>query len=84
LPTSFLGRQHGEAAGPVAETAAGQNDQTAIAQLRRDGQDNLLLTFYRVDELSGTINGLHPGDPGYQAAVRGRTFHFSSGAAPCR
>ena len=54
----------------VAETADGHNDQTAIVRLRQDGQDNLSLTFYRVDDLSGTINGLHPGDAGYQAAVQ--------------
>jgi hypothetical protein len=63
----------------VAETADAHNDQTAIVRLRQDGQDNLSITFYRVDDLSGTINGLHPGDPGYQAAVQGRAYQMTSG-----
>ena len=64
----------------VAETADGGNDETAIVRVRQDGQDNLSLTFYRVDDLSGTINGLHPGDAGYQAAVQSRAYQLSSGA----
>ena len=55
----------------VAETAGGANDQTAIVRLRQNGEDNLSLTFYRVDDLAGTIDGLHPGDAGYQAAAAG-------------
>jgi hypothetical protein len=51
----------------VAETGDAHNDQTAIVRLRQDGQDNLSISFYRVDDLNGTINGLHPGDAGYQA-----------------
>src|SRR5260370_18244629 len=58
----------------VAETADGANDQTAIVRLRQDGQDNLSITFYRVDDLSGTINGLHPGDAGYQAALQSPAY----------
>jgi hypothetical protein len=65
----------------VAETADGHNDQTAIVRLRQDGQDNLSLTFYRVDDLNGTINGLHPGDAGYQAAVQSRAYQLTSGGA---
>jgi len=63
----------------VAETAGAQNDQLAIVRLRQDGQDNLSLTFYRVDDLSGAINGLHPGDPGYQAALQSRAYQMTSG-----
>ncbi len=64
----------------VAETADAHNDQTAIVRVRQDGQDTLSLTFYRVDDLSGTINGLHPGDAGYQAVVQSRAYQLSSGA----
>jgi hypothetical protein len=64
----------------IAETAGGHNDQIAIVRMRQDGQDNLSLTFYRVDDLSGTINGLHPGDHGYEAALQGRAYQLSSGA----
>ena len=63
----------------VAETADAHNDQTAIVRLRQDGQDNLSITFYRVDDLSGAINGLHPGDAGYQAAVQARAYQMMSG-----
>jgi hypothetical protein len=63
----------------VAETADAHDDQTAIVRLRQGGQDNLSLTFYRVDDLSGTINGLHPGDAGYQAAVQARAYHMTTG-----
>jgi hypothetical protein len=55
------------------------NDQTAIVRLRQGGQDNLSITFYRVDDLSGAINGLHPGDAGYQAAVRRGAYQMMSG-----
>jgi hypothetical protein len=64
----------------VAETADGGNDDIAIVRLRQDGQDNLALTFYRVDDLSGTINGLHPGDGGYHAALESRAYQLSSGS----
>jgi hypothetical protein len=63
----------------VAETADGHNDQTAIVRLRQDGQDNTSITFYRVDDLNGTINGLHPEDPGYQAALQSRAYQMTSG-----
>jgi hypothetical protein len=63
----------------VAETADAHNDQTAIVRLRQDGQDNLSITFYRVDDLSGAINGLHPGDAGYQATVQARAYQMMSG-----
>ena len=64
----------------IAETADGANDQTAIVRLRQDGMDSLSVTFYRVDDLNGTINGLHPGDAGYQAALQGRAYQTASGS----
>jgi hypothetical protein len=63
----------------IAETADGASDQTAIVRLRQDGQDTLSITFYRVDDLNGTINGLHPGDAGYQAALQSRAYQAASG-----
>src|SRR5262249_38157246 len=63
----------------VAETAGAQNDQTAIVRIRQDGQDNLSLTLYRVDDFNGTIAGLHPDDPGYQAAVQSRAYQMITG-----
>jgi len=63
----------------IAETAGGGNNETAVVRIRQDGQDNLSLTFYRVDDLNGTVNGLHPGDAGYQAAVQARAYQLTSG-----
>lgn len=64
----------------VAETAGGQDDQTAIVRLRQNGQDSLTLSFYRVDDLSGTIDGLQPGAAGYAAAAQARAYHATTGA----
>lgn len=63
----------------IAETAGGQSDQTAIVRLRQNGEDSLTLSFYRVDDLSGTIGGLHPGDPGYAAAAQARGYQTTTG-----
>jgi hypothetical protein len=63
----------------VAETAGGHNDQLAIVRVRQNGEDNLSLSFYRVDDLSGTIGGLHPGEAGYAAAVQARAYQTTGG-----
>jgi hypothetical protein len=63
----------------VAETAGGQNDQNAVVRLRSDGQDSLSVEFYRVDDMSGTINGLQPGQAGYAAAADARAYSDTSG-----
>jgi hypothetical protein len=64
----------------VAQNADGGDNEIAIARIRQDGTDSLSLTFYRVDDANGTINGLHPGDAGYQAALQSRAYQLSSGA----
>ena len=64
----------------VAETVGGLNDQTAVVRLRHVGTDDFGLTFYRVDNLSGAINGNLPGTAGYQAAVQGRAYQTDTGA----
>ncbi|MFO1160920.1 MAG: hypothetical protein U1E60_18915 [Reyranellaceae bacterium] len=63
----------------IAETAGGSNDQNAVVRIRQDGQDSLTLKLYRVDDLNGTIDGLHPGDPGYQAAISARAYEMTTG-----
>ncbi|MPZ38506.1 MAG: hypothetical protein GEU95_10620 [Rhizobiales bacterium] len=65
----------------VAETAGGQDDQTAIVRLRQNGADSLTLSLYRVDDLSGAIDGLHPGDSGYAAAAQARAYQTATGGA---
>jgi hypothetical protein len=64
----------------VAETTGGGNDHVAIVRLRQNGEDSLSLSFYRVDDFNGTIDGLRPGEAGYAAAVQGRTYQTTTGA----
>jgi hypothetical protein len=63
----------------VAETAGGHDDQLAIVRIRQNGEDDLSLTLYRVDDLNGAIGGLHPGDAGYDAALHARAYHTTNG-----
>ena len=63
----------------VAETAGGGNDQVAIVRVRQNGEDSLSLSFYRVDDLGGTIDGLRPGDAGYAAAAQARAYQTTMG-----
>ena len=63
----------------IAETAGGQNDQLAVVRVRQDGADSLSLSFYKVDDLTGAIGNLHPGDPGYAAAVQARAYQTTTG-----
>ncbi len=63
----------------VAETAGGRDDTTTIVRLRQNGEDSLSLTFYRVDDLTGSIGGLQPGDAGYAAAAQARAYHLVGG-----
>jgi hypothetical protein len=64
----------------VAETAGGGNDQVAIVRVRQNGEDSLSLSFYRVDDLGGAIDGLHPGEAGYAAAAQARAYHTTMGS----
>jgi hypothetical protein len=63
----------------VAETAGGANDVTAIVRLRQNGENNLKLSFYKVDDLAGTVDGKHPGEVGYEAAAAAHSYQLSSG-----
>jgi hypothetical protein len=63
----------------VAETAGAANDQVAVVRLRQNGEDSLSLSFYRVDDLNGVIDGLHPGEAGYAAAAQGRVYATTEG-----
>ncbi len=68
----------------VAETAGGHDDQLAIVRIRQNGEDDLSLTLYRVDDLNGAIGGLHPGDAGYEAALHARAYHTTNGDTAIR
>lgn len=65
----------------VAETVGGANDELAVVRLRQVGENNLQVTFYRVDDMAGTIDGHAPGEAGYAAAAQARAYQTTSGAS---
>ncbi len=74
------GNVHLARAVAVAETAGAANDQNAVVRIRQNGEDNLSVSFYRVDDYSGKIGGLNPGDVGYAAAAIARLYTTQHGA----
>jgi hypothetical protein len=65
----------------IAETALAHDEQMAVVRLRQDGMDDYSLMFYRVDDLSGSIGALHPGDAGYASAANARAYHSVAGGS---
>lgn len=63
----------------VAETVGAANDQMAIVRMRQGGEDSLSVSFYRVDDYTGKIGTLQPGDSGYAAAAAARTYLTTGG-----
>ena len=63
----------------VAETAGAANGQDAIVRVRQNGQDQLAVSFYKVDDFSGKIGNLNPGDAGYAQASAARAYGLQSG-----
>lgn len=63
----------------VAQTVDALDNQQAIIRMRQTSTDKLVVKFYRVDDFSGTIDGLAPGDPGYAAAANARAYTTTSG-----
>ncbi|MEW6257082.1 MAG: DUF4114 domain-containing protein [Pseudomonadota bacterium] len=64
----------------IAATAGGLDDMEAVVRVRQSGMnEGLSLTFYRVDDLSGTIGGVNPQDAAYAALVEARAYGLSSG-----
>ncbi|MGD9884650.1 MAG: hypothetical protein AB7U95_31560 [Reyranella sp.] len=64
----------------VAETVGAADDQTAVVNIRQNGSDTLELSFYRVDDFTGSIGGLAPGAAGYAAAAQARAYQTTTGA----
>jgi Ca2+-binding RTX toxin-like protein len=58
----------------VAQTAGGADDQQAVVRLRQNTDEAVAASFYRVDDLDGTIGGLAPGQAGYAEAAAGRLY----------
>jgi hypothetical protein len=63
----------------VAETAGAADDTVAIVRVRQNGENDVALSFYRVDDLDGAIGGVRPGDAAYGGAAQGRAYQLSSG-----
>lgn len=64
----------------VAQTAGGASDQDAVVRLRQVGTYGLDVQFFKVDDYSGTINGIAPGDPSYAGAVQSHAYTAVSGS----
>ena len=69
----------------IAETAGGASDTVAIVRMRQNGEDSLSVSFFRVDDYTGTIDlggpVYRPGDANYLAAAQDRAYLTQSGAA---
>lgn len=62
----------------IAETSGAADDTVAVVRIRQNGENSLSVSFYRVDDLAGTINGLQPGAVGYAEAAQGRQYQLST------
>ena len=63
----------------IAQTVGGANNELAVIRMRQGGENSLQLTFYKVDDLSGTIDGKAPGHADYAASVGGRAYQTTDG-----
>lgn len=63
----------------VAETAGGASDHNAVVRVRQNGEDDLSLSFYRVDDLGGAIGAVRPGDATYAVAAASRLYVLQDG-----
>lgn len=66
----------------VAEIAADPAGTEAVVRMRQGGMDSLSLSFYRVDDYAGTVNGVLPGQAQYQQEVMMRLYQTTSGEGP--
>ena len=63
----------------IAQTVGGANNELAVVRMRQGGENSQQLTFYKVDDLGGTIDGKAPGHADYAASVAGRAFQTIDG-----
>ena len=63
----------------VVETAGGADNQLAVVRVRQNGHDNLAVSFYKADDLAGTVDGHKPGDAGYAAAAQAAAYQLGTG-----
>ncbi|WP_127091968.1 cadherin-like domain-containing protein [Aquabacter cavernae] len=81
----FLTEDGGSAVGvarlvTTAHTLGGADDQQAIIRMRQNGMQDVEVMFYAVDDYTGMVDGLRPGDAGYDAASRSHAYQTDSGA----
>lgn len=65
----------------VAQTVDGLDDQTAVVRIRQVGENSLSLQLYQVDDLSGTVDGILPGQAGYAQAAATNAYLTTDGAS---
>ncbi len=58
----------------VAETVGALDDQVAVVRLRQGTEQKVTVKFYRVDDFKGRIDGIAPGEKGYNAAANDRAY----------
>ena len=63
----------------VATTPGDADESPVVVRMRQNGVDDQALFFYRVDDLTGTIAGIAPGDAAYGDAAMQRRYGFSDG-----
>jgi hypothetical protein len=63
----------------VAETAGGADDQAAIVRMRQNGEKDVRILFYEVDDMTGTVDGIRPGDMGYADATLESAYRSETG-----
>ncbi|NDC37870.1 MAG: hypothetical protein EBZ48_07430 [Proteobacteria bacterium] len=63
----------------VATTADNADNAEVVVRMRQNGVDGIASFFYRVDSLTGLIDGLAPGQNGYAEAAKARRYKFNDG-----
>lgn len=63
----------------IAATAGGADDMDVVVRMRQNGMNDLSVLFYKVDDFAGTVNGLAPGQAGYEAASNLAAYKSAAG-----
>lgn len=63
----------------VAETEHARDDMDFTVNMRQLTGGKLKLQVYKVDDFSGTIDGIAPGEKGYAAAAEAHAYHTVAG-----
>lgn len=63
----------------VAMTAGGLDGQQAVVRMRRNSSYDHAVLFYRVDDLTGVIDGVAPGQAGYAELSLARAYDTTEG-----